>query len=223
MDFRAGDGIDGKFEQAWRVHQPMLMRRARRLTGGQADRAEDLLAATALKALQFTRHRPHFMGHPKGFLFVVLRHVFVDGLRRSAREGQVFDGSVDVHGENIAAESSYAPSAMQKLEIEQQIACIEAVLRAMSPAQRRLFAFRFIDDLPYPQIAERLGINQPLLRKRVQLIRDRLRAEVGRAAIPRSESQRETVFTAADTHRYEKGSGHHRDLPAPSTKGNDHG
>ncbi len=222
MDCRADDGIDEKFAQAWRANQPMLLRRARRLTGGHLDRADELLAATALKALQYTRHRPHFIERPKGFLFVVLRHVFVDGVRRTAREGQVFDGSVDVHNEPVGTDDAFAPSAMQKLEVHQQIACIEAALRAMSPAQRRLFAFRFIDDLPYPQIAERMGINQPLLRKRVQLIRDRLRVEIGRAATPRDEVG-VAVFTTAHAHRCEKGSGSRRHVPSPSTEGKDHG
>lgn len=222
MDCRADDSIDGKFAQAWRAHQPMLLRRARRLTGGHLDRADELLAATALKALQYTRHRPHFIERPKGFLFVVLRHVFVDALRRSAREVQVFDGNVDAHGETAGADAAFAPSAMQKLEVLQQIACIEAALRAMSPAQRRLFAFRFIDDMPYPQIAERMGINQPLLRKRVQLIRDRLRAEIGRAAMPRNEAV-VAAFTAGQARRYEKGSGSRRHVPSPSTEGKDHG
>lgn len=222
MHCRACDDIDEKFAQAWRAHQSVLLRRARRLTGGHMDRAEELLAVTALKALQFTRHRPHFMERPKGFLFIVLRHVFIDGLRRSMREGQVFDDNVDAHGEPAGVEGGFAPSAMQKLEVEQQLACIEAVLRAMSPSQRRLFAFRFIDDLPYPQIAERLGINQPLLRKRVQLIRDRLRAEIGRAAMPRGESS-VAAFTTGRARRCEKGSGQRGHLQTPSTEGNDHG
>lgn len=211
------------FEQAWRTHFPVLLRRARRLSGGQLDRAEELLAATALKALQFTRHRPHCLANPRAFLFLVLRHVFVDGLRRSVREGQVFDDSVDVHDGSVVAPSHVAPSAMQRLELEQQMHCVESVLRAMSPSQRRLFAFRFIDDLPYPQIAERLGVNQPLLRKRVQIIRDRLRREVGRAALPTSEWRRGSSFTDAGSYRCDKGDGRHRDLPTLSTQGNDHG
>lgn len=222
MDCRARLGIDERFEHAWRANQPMLLRRARRLTGGQQDRADELLAITALKALQFTRHRPQFLDRPKGFLFVVLRHAFVDGLRRIAREGQVFDDSVDVHNAQVATDDALVPSAMQRLEIEQQIACIETVLRAMTPAQQRLFAFRFIDDLPYPQIAERLGINQPLLRKRVQLIRDRLRAEISRSALPLDESP-VAAFTAGAPRRYEKAGVQRRDPTTPSTKGTDHG
>jgi len=222
MDCRAGNGIDARFEQAWRANYPMLLRRARRLTGGHFDRADELLAVTALKALQFTRHRPHFLDRPKGFLFVVLRHAFVDGLRRSMREGQVFDDSIDVHNSQVAADGYLVPSAMQKLEVEQQIACIDMALRAMSPGQRRLFAFRFIDDLPYPQIAARLGVNQPLLRKRVQLIRDRLRAEISRAALP-GHDPRMASFTAGAAHRYEKAGALRGDPTTPSIKGIDHG
>ncbi|WP_255557256.1 sigma-70 family RNA polymerase sigma factor [Dyella sp. ASV21] len=222
MDCRVASDIDERFEQAWRAHLPMLSRRARRLSGGHPDRADELLAATALKAFQFTRHRPQFMEQPKGFLFVVLRHVFVDGLRRSVREGQVFDDTVDVDALTATPEHSSAPSAMHRLEVQQQIACVEAVLRRMTPAQRRLFAFRFIEDLPYPQIAERLGINQPLLRKRVQLIRDRLRAEMDNGGLPLGKPC-VSLFTERHALRYEKNSAARRDRQTSSTKGNDHG
>ena len=117
MECRADTGIDARFEQAWRAHQPMLLRRARRLSGGHADRADELLAATALKALQFTRHRPHFMEHPKGFLFVVLRHVFVDGVRRSVREGLVFDDSVDVHDGKMAVDAKIRELAQTSVNL----------------------------------------------------------------------------------------------------------
>lgn len=222
MDCKASTDVDERFERAWRACLPMLLRRARRLAGGHADRADELLAATALKALLCLRRRPQCLDHVKGFLLVVLRHVFVDGIRRSIREGQVFDGAADIHETAGRRDDAMAPSAMQWLEHVQQIDGVQRALRRLSPEQRQLFAFRFIDDLPYPQIAERLGVNQPLLRKRVQLIRDRLRSEIRRIDAPRSESG-DAAFTAGAARRYHKGSDQRRELSLPSTQGTDHG
>jgi len=210
-----GHGMDSQFEQAWRAHHAALARRARRLTGGHADRADELLAATALKALLFMRHSPRFMEQPKNFLFVVLRHVFLDSLRRRVREGQLFDDAIDIHEERVTTEASAEPSAMQRLEHQQQIAGITVAVRAMTPAQQRLFVFRFLDDLPYPLISERLGINQPLVRKRVQLIRERLRGAVLEVAIKRNAN----VFTGDGGERQEKNEGARRAVQSRQNKG----
>ena len=51
----------------------------------QRDRAEELLGNAAIKALLFMRRSPHTITDPGGFLFVVLRHVFLDSVRRRGR------------------------------------------------------------------------------------------------------------------------------------------
>lgn len=212
-----GHGMDSQFEQAWRAHHAALVRRARRLTGGHADRADELLATTALKALLFMRHSPRFMDRPKNFLFVVLRHVFLDSVRCRVREGLLFDDSVDILEERTEADTE--PSAMQRLEHHQQIAGIAAALHAMTPAQQRLFVFRFLDDLPYPLISERLGINQPLVRKRVQLIRERLRGALAGTVAKRDAD----VFTSAGGERQERNGGARRAATSQQNKGPCHG
>lgn len=212
-----GHGMDSQFEQAWRAHHVALARRARRLVGGHADRADELLATTALKALLFMRHSPRFMEQPKNFLFVVLRHVFVDSVRRRLREGQLFDDSIDIHEERM--EVATEPSAMQRLEHHQQITGIAAALHAMTPSQQRLFVFRFLDDMSYPLISERLGINQPLVRKRVQLIRERLRGALAGTAAKRDAN----VFTSGGGERQERNGGACRAVTSQQNKGQCHG
>ncbi len=170
---------DAMFAEAWRASLPELEARARRFADGQRDRAEDLLANTAIKALLFMRRSPQTITDPCGFLFVVLRHVFLDSVRRRARDREVFDR----HREIDSEASGFAHdglSAQQRLELEQQLDRIVAAVARMSRDQRRLFAYRFIDDLPYPVIAEKLHINQPLARKRVELLRNRIKSAVAR-------------------------------------------
>lgn len=170
---------DEMFSSAWRANLPELEARARRFADGQRDRAEELLGNTAIKALLFMRRAPHTITDPGGFLFVVLRHVFLDSVRRRGRDREVFDRHREVDGEGSGF-AHEGPSALQKIELDEQLERVNAAVARMNREQRRLFAYRFIEDLPYPVIAERLHINQPLARKRVELLRNRLKLAMGR-------------------------------------------
>lgn len=174
-DERASGTADAMFVDAWRAAFPELRRRALRLAEGQRDRADDMVADTAIKALLFMRRSPQAMTDPRGLLFVVLRHVFVDAARRRKREAEVVDRAVDA-GAEIDRAIAVGPSAPQHVELQDQMARVAGALAGLSREQRRLFALRFVEDLPYPAIAGRLRVNQPLVRKRVQLLRRRLKA-----------------------------------------------
>lgn len=177
--FERGVGAaDAMFVGAWREALPELRQRALRLAEGHGDRAEDLVSDTAIKALLFMRQSPDAMTDPRGFLFVVLRHVFLDGVRRRRREMRAVDPVADAAAmEERVADGGL--TAMQHAELRDQMTRVVAAVAALSREQRRLFAMRFVDDLPYPAIADRLRISQPLVRKRVQLLRRRLKAAAG--------------------------------------------
>ncbi|QSX77889.1 RNA polymerase sigma factor [Agrilutibacter solisilvae] len=164
------------FERTWRAAYPALRHRAQRLAEGRSDRADDLLAGAAVKALQFMRRAPQKLTDPEVFLFVVLKHVFLDTVRRCARHNRVFDASTDPELDAESAPSGGDRTAEQWSERREQLGRVDGVLRRLAPDQQRLFAWRFIDDLPYAAIAQRLGISEALARKRVQLLRARLLA-----------------------------------------------
>ncbi|MGN7916773.1 MULTISPECIES: RNA polymerase sigma factor [Lysobacter] len=170
---------DEMFANAWRMCLPELEARSRRFADGQRDQAEELLANTAIKALLFMRRAPQTVTDPCGFLFVVLRHVFLDSVRRRGRDREVFDRNREIDSE-ASGFAHDGLSALQKLELDQQLDRVVAAVSRLSREQRRLFAYRFIDDLPYPVIAQKFHINQPLARKRVELLRNRLKTAMAR-------------------------------------------
>ncbi|TQD39942.1 RNA polymerase sigma factor [Marilutibacter aestuarii] len=174
---RGDEGVsaqDRMFVESWKRVRPELSRRARRLADGHVDRAEDLLSATAMKAMLFMRRSPELMTDPDGFLFVVLRHVFLDNIRRQQRERGVFDDNVEADDDRMASNTAVL-SQSQRIELEEQLESVVRAVRKLSRDQKQLFGMRFVQELPYPTIARRLNINQALARKRVQLLRARLR------------------------------------------------
>ena len=174
---------DQLFERTWRAAYPALRCRARHLAGGQPDRADDLLAGAAIKALQFIRRSPEKLTDPQVFLFVVLRHVFLDSVRRRARDDRLFEYSVDIEDDPGIADTGNDHATEQWNERREQLRLVASAMRRMPGEQQRLFVLRFLDELPYSAIAERMGINEPLARKRVQLLRTRLLAALERSAI----------------------------------------
>ncbi len=182
-DDRGVAAQDRMFVESWKRVRPELSRRARRLADGHLDRAEDLLSATAMKAMLFMRRSPELMTDPDGFLFVVLRHVFLDNIRRQQRERGVFDDNVEADDDRMAASTAAVLSQSQRIELQEQLESVVSAVRRLSRDQKQLFGMRFVQELPYPTIARRLNINQALARKRVQLLRARLR-KAGDGASP---------------------------------------
>jgi len=159
------------FEQVWRAAAGDLTTRARYLTRGDRDRADEILAITAMKALTYWKSRPDRIGEPSDFLFVVLRHVFLDNVRLERRERTLVSFE-DLDALDVAGT---ARPLAQQIEDDERITALSNVLARLSDAQRSLFRLRFILDVPYPVIAGALQISEPLARKRVELLRRRLR------------------------------------------------
>jgi RNA polymerase sigma factor (sigma-70 family) len=174
---------DELFERTWRAAYPALRSRAQRLVGGQTDQTDDLLGSAAIKALQFMRRSPQKLTDPEVFLFVVLRHVFLDAVRRRTRDNRLFGSPLALDDDMGVADmgSNHVPEDWN--EHREQLQLVAAALQTMPRAQQRLFVLRFLDELPYSAIAERLEISEPLARKRVQLLRGRLMAALERDAI----------------------------------------
>nr|WP_251029298.1 sigma-70 family RNA polymerase sigma factor [Pseudomonas fluorescens] len=172
---RSVAAVDQLFEASWRAVYEELKRRAVRRAKGNTELGQEWLSATAVKALLFFRRSPERIRDPEGFLFLVLNHVFLDSLRRSKREGRLFDHSIDLQHDHQAILAAPCVSVLERTELYERLAQVDLRVAQLPLMQRRLFEMRFVDDMPYPQIAAELGITLPLVRKRVQLLRAALR------------------------------------------------
>ncbi|TBR40270.1 MULTISPECIES: RNA polymerase sigma factor [Dyella] len=218
----AHQSADRQFKAAWCAHLPALQRHARRLTRGDADQADDLLATTALKALTYMRRAPQWLEHPKSFLFVIMRHAHLDGIRSRRREEDLIDTSVDIQSERCEVDDACAPSALECTQWREKLAHIDLAVRAMPAAQRHLFVLRFLEDRSYPSIAARLGIHQDLVRKRVQLIRRRLRLALAEPMDAPRVIPTPAPFTDSRGRRYDRSNATRDDSHSTHRKGHVH-
>jgi RNA polymerase sigma-70 factor (ECF subfamily) len=164
-----------QFDHTWRAMHGKLRRRARLLCKGDAHRADDLLSDTALKVHLYLQRSPERVKNLAGFLFLALNHAFLDQTRHRSREDRVIEHGGQWEEDYVIEIADHAPPAEQQLALKQQLACMEKALTTLTPQERTLFALKFEEDLPYPQIAALLSINATLARKRVELLRKKLR------------------------------------------------
>ncbi|MDR1648595.1 MAG: sigma-70 family RNA polymerase sigma factor [Zoogloeaceae bacterium] len=169
---------DRCFEESWRAVYRALYRRALRLTRGDQGQAEDLLSVTAIKSLEILRRIPERIREPQGFLFLVLRHTYLDSARREMRGKRIFDVEAtrlrEEEGEETTGEVG-ARSPLDVLLVTERLEDVSRVFCRLTPQQRQLFELAFLHERAYPEIAENLGISTVLARKRVQLLREKLR------------------------------------------------
>lgn len=169
-------GSDRLFEESWRAAQAGLRKRAQRLARGNSHRAEEWLSSTAVKAMLFLRQSPERVRDPQGFLFLVLEHVYLDSARHQIREDRLIDRGIDLHDGQLERFAAVG-SPLERLEQLERLDQVDKALASLSRQQQQLFELRFIEELPYADIASQLGIAPPLVRKRVQLLRSRLSAD----------------------------------------------
>jgi RNA polymerase sigma-70 factor (ECF subfamily) len=167
-----------QFDHTWKEMHGKLRRRARLLCKGDPYQADDLLSDTALKVHLYMQRSPERVKNLAGFFFLALNHAFLDHTRRCGREDRVIEHSVHGDEDFVDTVADHALPAEQQLALKQQLARMEQALVTLTKPQRLLFALKFEEDLPYPQIAAALGITETLTRKRVELLRKKLRKKL---------------------------------------------
>lgn len=137
-------------------HGTELLRHARRLAG---DDAEDVLQEALLKALR-SYPRLRNADHLRGWLFRVVTTTAFDHFGRSS-----------------AVPSGSVPE--RAVDPELYDGAFESLLDGLSSPSRRVLELRFVQDLSYDQISERLEISPETARQRVASAIRKLRRRIG--------------------------------------------
>jgi len=153
------------------------------LTRGNREEAEDLLSSTLVKAVAHVERNATHVREPRAFLLFAMRNEHISRLRRVRSERQVRDFQADIYQDHHGALADETPTQENLLRDQDVLRRVVGIVNQQPYEFQRIFRMRFCDERSYREIAEALGISEPLARKRIQNLRQKLRdgmAEVGR-------------------------------------------
>ena len=98
----------------------------------------------------------------KSYLFTIARNAYTDWLRRSARHSELDENMPDTR-----------ISAQMQMEQSAEVRAVLAALQRLPEMDRTVLLMRTLDEMPYEEIAETLGI--PVVRAKVKVHRARMK------------------------------------------------
>lgn len=134
--------------------------------------AEDLVQETYVRAIEaFDRLRQD--SNLKGWLFTILRNLWLNRVRKHRTGPQIVDVDAEEHtAEQLAGN---LPDAHQILESEEDAERVRRALGKLSPEFREILVLREYEDLSYQEIASVLGCPAGTVMSRLGRARARLR------------------------------------------------
>jgi RNA polymerase sigma factor (sigma-70 family) len=155
-----------RFWAIWQRHRDYLFSQSLRLMNGNRVDAEDALGAAMLRACEsFPRHASH-IANEKAWLGRVLHNVCVDvyRVRRRYQDTPSLEDAWDESGELLPGAPS-PEAALLRGELGSQL---RGNILALPPHLREPAVMRFLQDMPYDDIASHLGLTNCNVRKRIQ-------------------------------------------------------
>jgi RNA polymerase sigma-70 factor, ECF subfamily len=98
----------------------------------------------------------------KSYLFTIARNAYIDLWRRAARQTQLDENMLDTR-----------ISAQTQMEQSAEVRAVLAALQQLPEMDRTVLLMRALDEMPYDEIAEALGI--PVVTAKVKVHRARLK------------------------------------------------
>ena len=132
------------------------------------DEAQDLVQDTTLKAL---RNEEKFVENTnfKGWMLTIMRNIFINNYRKSARENTVVDSSEDLFHLNLSQDSGLETP-------DGAFACNEiSAIIAQFPAELRRPFSMHVAGYKYEEIAEKLNMPLGTVKSKIFFTRKKLR------------------------------------------------
>ena len=150
--------------------QGNLLSFAYQLTSNK-EAAQDLLQDTTLKALD---NEDKYVDNVnfKGWIFTIMRNIFINNYRQSVRQATVVDRTEDLYHLNISQESGLT-TPEGSIAVQE----ISTALNAFSDEYRIPFNM-YVAGYKYHEIADKLGLPLGTVKSRIFFARKRLRAEL---------------------------------------------
>ncbi len=181
------------FERFVQIESSTFIGYFRRLGAG-LDEAEDLTQELFLRLYRHAhRYRPG--ARFEAFCFRIARNAWIDFERRRAVRPRAAAGLEEEGGEDLthlsADDRQVAPD--QVAELRDEAARLRAGLAGLSAGHREVFELAVVQERPYPEISELLGIPVGTVKSRMHVAVKRLRAflEEGSKSAPDEKARRE--------------------------------
>ena len=136
------------------------------------DDAYDLLQDTVLKALD---NKDKYMDNTnfKGWVFTIMRNIFINNYRRAARAQTVVDTTDDLYHLNLPQDSGIASP-----EHSYAVTEIDEAINAFSDDYRIPFSMH-LAGYRYAEIAKHMNLPVGTIKSRIYYARQRLRRQLG--------------------------------------------
>ena len=156
-------GVVGAFEELYRRHRPLVVRRLTRLCGNEAV-AEELAQETFLRAAQR-----------------IGTNLAIDHIRALRRQpAQSIDDMLHI---KPAAGTVVVVDTEAHVEQREDARFVVQVLDRLNPRHRQVLVLREIEGLDYRSIAERLGVSCSAIETLLFRARGRFREEYAKAMV----------------------------------------
>ncbi|MFO7779618.1 MAG: sigma-70 family RNA polymerase sigma factor [Nitriliruptoraceae bacterium] len=163
------DGWEARFREQVLPELPVLLRVARRLSGGQVD-AEDLVQDTLVRAY---RAYERFDGrYPRAWLLTILRNTHINMVRK--RRPDLLDDEVAGRIPARGADGRQDGTGEQALHADLD-PIVRAALASLSANHRAVIALVDLDGLSYQEAADLLEIPVGTVMSRLHRARGRVR------------------------------------------------
>lgn len=150
--------------------QSNLLSFAYQLTSNR-DEAQDLLQDTTLKALDNEEKYIDNVNF-KGWIFTIMRNIFINNYRQSVRQATVVDRTEDLYHLNVSQDSG-----LETPEGSIAVQEISATLNSFTDEYRIPFNM-YVAGYKYHEIAQKLGLPLGTVKSRIFFARKRLRNEL---------------------------------------------
>ena len=150
--------------------QGNLLSFAYQLTANR-EQAEDLLQETTLKALDNEAKYVDNVNF-KGWIFTIMRNIFINNYRQQVRQATVVDRSEDLYHINISQDSG-----LSSPEGSYTVKEITKTLASFTEDYRVPFSM-YVAGYKYNEIADKLGLPLGTIKSRIFFARKRLQAEL---------------------------------------------
>jgi RNA polymerase sigma-70 factor (ECF subfamily) len=134
--------------------------------------AEDLVQETCLRALSAKKPLRPDSNH-KGWLFTILRNIWLNQLRKGRWTPQTFDPETYEAGSEIHASARSDPHNLYVSKL--QVAEVRAAIEKLPQVYREIIVLREYEELSYQEIAEILKCPAGTVMSRLARARSRLR------------------------------------------------